>query len=48
VCARLPVSIQNKPRRLRRIKALHWQTPARGSSKRNRKKNPAVQSGVRS
>ncbi len=24
-------SIQNEPRRLKRIKALHWQTPARGS-----------------
>jgi hypothetical protein len=24
-------SIQNGPRRLKRIKALHWQTPARGS-----------------
>ena len=24
-------SIQNGPRRLKQIKALHWQTPARGS-----------------
>jgi hypothetical protein len=24
-------SIQNEPRRLKRIKALHWQTTARGS-----------------
>jgi hypothetical protein len=24
-------SIQNGPRRLKEIKALHWQTPARGS-----------------
>src|SRR6266568_3749040 len=24
-------SIQNGPRRLKRVKALHWQTPARGS-----------------
>jgi hypothetical protein len=28
---RPPASIQNDPRRLKQIKALHWQTPARGS-----------------
>jgi len=26
-----PSSIQNEPRRLKRIKALHWQTTARGN-----------------
>src|SRR5262249_38792441 len=26
-----PTSAQNGPRRLKRVKALHWQTPARGS-----------------
>ena len=26
-----PASVQNGPRRLKRVKALHWQTPARGS-----------------